>query len=154
LAAGQAELDVGLDVAARAASGSGPLEIVYSRMGHLWEALCAAYDTFGLTEAASGDEVFRHLVLARIIEPTSKQDSLRVLGEVGVKAVWFFTLNRRLPVYATQKWRHKLAAACAQHAALGSAFLVMFDVSTLYFDSPANGTFSSTFGPGESPFTG
>jgi hypothetical protein len=62
------------------------------------------------------------------------------LGEVGVKAVWFFTLNRRLPVYATQKWRHKLAAACAQHAALGSAFLVMFDVSTLYFDSPANGT--------------
>jgi hypothetical protein len=109
LAARQAELDVGLDVAARAASGSGPLEIVYSRMGHLWEALCAAYDTFGLTEAASGDEVFRHLVLARIIEPTSKQDSLRVLGEVGVKAVWFFTLNRRLPVYATQKWRHKLA---------------------------------------------
>jgi len=135
LAAGQAELDLGLDVAARAAFGSGPLEIVSSRMGHLWEALCAAYDSLGLAEAASGDEVFRHLVLARIIEPTSKQDSLRVLGEVGVEAVSYPTLNRRLPVYATQKWRQKLAAACARHAALGPASLVMFDVSTLYFET-------------------
>jgi hypothetical protein len=30
--------------------------------------------------------VFRQLVLAWIIEPTSKQDSLRVLAEVGVEA--------------------------------------------------------------------
>jgi len=33
--------------------------------------------------AAGGVEVFRQLVLARIIEPTSKADSLRVLCEVG-----------------------------------------------------------------------
>ncbi|MGH3464738.1 MAG: hypothetical protein ACRDP9_24985, partial [Kribbellaceae bacterium] len=30
--------------------------------------------------------MFRQLILARIIEPTSKQDSLRVLEEVGVQA--------------------------------------------------------------------
>ena len=30
-------------------------------------------------EATGGDEVFRDLVLARIIEPTSKLDSARVL---------------------------------------------------------------------------
>ena len=35
-------------------------------------------------QAAGGDEVFRHLVLARIIEPASKLDSLRVLEEAGV----------------------------------------------------------------------
>ena len=35
---GQAELDLGLEVAAVAASG-GPMEIVGSRMGHLWDAL-------------------------------------------------------------------------------------------------------------------
>jgi hypothetical protein len=40
--------------------------------------LSAAYDVLGFDEAAEGDEVFRQLVLARIIEPTSKQDSLRV----------------------------------------------------------------------------
>ena len=84
IADGQAELDLGLEVAAAAASG-GPLEIVSSRMGHLWEALCRVYDALGFGQAAGGDEVFRQLVLARIIEPTSKQDSLRVLDEVGVQ---------------------------------------------------------------------
>lgn len=38
---GQAELDLGLEVAAAAASG-GPLEITSSRMGHLWDALARA----------------------------------------------------------------------------------------------------------------
>jgi hypothetical protein len=65
--------------------------------------------------------VFRQLVLARIIEPASKQDSLRVLAEAGVEAVSYPTLNRRLPVYATQAWRQQLSAACAAHAALGPA---------------------------------
>jgi hypothetical protein len=37
----------------------------------------------GFGAAAGGDEVFRDLVLARIIEPTSKLDSLRVLEEAG-----------------------------------------------------------------------
>jgi hypothetical protein len=55
--------------------------------------------------AAGGDEVFRQLVLARIIESTSKADSLRVLAEVGVAAASYPTLNRRLPGYATDTWR-------------------------------------------------
>lgn len=38
----------------------------------------------GLDTAAGGDEVFRQFVLARIIRPASKQNSLRVLEEVGV----------------------------------------------------------------------
>jgi hypothetical protein len=33
----------------------------------------------GFGQATAGDEAFRQLVLARIIEPASKQDSLRVL---------------------------------------------------------------------------
>jgi hypothetical protein len=32
-------------------------------------------------------------------------------------------------------WRRKLATACAAHAALGPTSLVMFDVSTLYFET-------------------
>jgi hypothetical protein len=95
LSAGQGELDLGLDVVA--ASG-GPLEIVSSRMGHPWEALCRAYDALGFDKAAGGDEVFRDLVLARIIEPTSKQDSLRVLTETGVDPASYRTVTRRLPL--------------------------------------------------------
>lgn len=81
LAAGQGELDLGLDAAA-----PGPLEIATSRVGHFWDALCRVNDALGFDQAAGGDEVFRQLVQARIIEPTSKQDSLRVLEEVGVGA--------------------------------------------------------------------
>jgi Transposase DDE domain len=131
MAAGQAELDLGLD-----GLGPGkPLPITSSRMGHLVDAIERAYRALGLEEAAGGDEVFRQLVLARIIEPTSKQDSLRVLDEAGVRPVSYATLNRRLPAYAQEEWRQRLSAACAAHAKLGPASLVLYDVTTLYFET-------------------
>ena len=116
-------------------SGGGPLPITSSRMGCLWDALCRAYDALGFAVAADGDEVFRQLVLARIIEPTSKLDSLRVLDEVGVVASSYPTVNRRLPVYAADVWRERLSSLCAAHASLGPASLVLYDVSTLYFET-------------------
>jgi hypothetical protein len=134
LAAGQGELDLGLQPAG-AGSGGGPLPITSSRMGHLLDALEHAYRVLGLETAAAGDEVFRDLVLARIIEPTSKLDSGRVLEEAGVAAASYPTVNRRLRAYAKQSWRGKLSAACAAHARLGAASLVLYDVSTLYFET-------------------
>jgi hypothetical protein len=131
LAAGQAELDLGLG----GPGPSGPLEIASSRMGHLWDALCRAYDALGFPQAIGHDEVFRQLVLARIIEPASKQDSVRVLEEAGVAAPSYPTLNRRLPAWAQESWRQGLSEACAAHAGLGPASLVLYDVSTLYFET-------------------
>lgn len=64
-----------------------PLPITSSRAHHLWSALSDVYDMLGFEEAAGGDEVFRQLVLARIIEPTSKADSPRVIEEAGITAV-------------------------------------------------------------------
>jgi hypothetical protein len=84
-------------------------------MGHLLGALEHAYRVLGLDDAADGDEVFRHLVLARIIEPVSKLDSLRVLEEAGVAPASYATLKRRLPEYAREGWRQRLSAACAAH---------------------------------------
>jgi hypothetical protein len=110
-------------------------------MALLWEALCAGYDRLGLDEATGGDEVFRQLVLARIIEPTSKQDSLRVLAEAGIDAVSYATVKRRLQGYADDAWRYRLAAACAAHAQLRPASMVLYDVSTLYFETDAGDGF-------------
>jgi hypothetical protein len=89
LYAGQGELDLGLEVTepARKGAGGGPLPITASRMGHLIDALFRAYDVLGFGRPAAGDEVFRDLVLARIIEPVSKLDSLRVLEEAGLVLV-------------------------------------------------------------------
>jgi hypothetical protein len=69
IAASQGELDLGLD---EGPEGGGPLPITRSRMGHLWDGFSRAYGVLGHDEAAPGDEVFRQLVLARIIEPTSR----------------------------------------------------------------------------------
>lgn len=54
LSAGQGELDLGLDAAGGEPVGSGPLQIVSSRMGHLWAGLCAAYDALGFDQAVEG----------------------------------------------------------------------------------------------------
>src|SRR5215472_11732668 len=130
IAAGQLELALGLEPA-----GAGPLPITSSRMGHLVDALEHGYRVLGLEGAAGGDEVFRQLVLARIIEPASKLDSIRVLEEAGVAPASYRTIERRLPAYAQEEWRQRLSAACARHAGLGPASLVLYDVSTLYFET-------------------
>ncbi|WP_066908841.1 IS1634 family transposase [Mycobacterium interjectum] len=137
LAAGQAQLDLGL--AAR--SQSEPLPITSSKAAHLWDALCAAYEILGFDEAADGDAAFRQLVLARIIEPTSKADSLRVIEETGIAPVSYPTLNRRLPVFAKPSFRQALSAMCASHARLGRASLVLYDVTTLHFETDAGDGF-------------
>jgi hypothetical protein len=80
LAAGQGELDLGLETGAP----GGPLPVISSRMGCLVDALAHAYDVLGFTAATGGDEAFFQLVAARIIEPVSKLDSLRVLEEAGL----------------------------------------------------------------------
>jgi hypothetical protein len=89
LAAGQGELDLGLD----AAAPGGPLPITASRMGWLLDALGRAYQVLGFEGAAGGDAVFRDLVLVRIIEPVSKADSARVLEEAGVAPASYPTVN-------------------------------------------------------------
>jgi hypothetical protein len=86
LTVGKGRARSGSGLRGRHASGGrgGPLPITSSRMGHLVDALIHANRVLGFWQAVSGDEVFGQLVLARIIEPTGKLDSLRVLGEAGV----------------------------------------------------------------------
>src|SRR5215472_4793241 len=131
LAAGQGELDLGLD----AGAPGGPLPITSTRMGVLLDALERGYRVLGLDRAAGGDAVFFQLVLARIIEPVSKLDSARVLEEAGLAPAPYRTVTRRLRAYAKDSWREQISAACAAHARLGRASLVLYDVSTLYFET-------------------
>jgi hypothetical protein len=137
LAAGQGELDLGL----QAGAPGGPLPVISSQMGCLTDALAHAYDVLGFTAATGGDEVFFQLVAARIIEPVSKLDSLRVLEEAGLAPVPYRTVTRRLRAFARQAWREQISAACAAHARLGPASLVLYDVSTLYFETDAGDGF-------------
>lgn len=108
---------------------------VASQMAVLWDSLTTAFGVLGFDEAA-GDEVFGDLVLARIVEPTSKRAAVeRVLPEIGVPHASYRTVKRRLRLYAAEGFRDGLAAACARAARLGPASLLMFDVTNLWFET-------------------
>jgi Transposase DDE domain len=115
--------------------GGATLPILSTRSQNLWDTLSTGYRALRFDAACGRDEVFQALVLARLIEPTSKLDTIRVLDEIGIVAPSYPTINRRLPVYATDQWRQRLAAACATHVGLGPATLCLYDVTTLYFET-------------------
>jgi hypothetical protein len=112
------------------------------RSQQLWDAFGLAYTRLGLDAACGQDEVFKALVLAQLIEPTGKLDTIRVVKEIGIVAPSYPTINRRLPVYATDEWRHQLARACGAYVGLGPATVVVYDVTTLYFETDEGPGFS------------
>ncbi|HZE14946.1 MAG TPA: IS1634 family transposase [Mycobacterium sp.] len=101
----------------------------------LWRVLADAYETLGFDAVA--DETFKALVLGRVAEPTSKADTIRVLGELGVAAPSLRTVFRCLRRSVEDDYRDILARACLAWSvgAAGHASLVLYDVTTLHFES-------------------
>ena len=101
----------------------------------LWQVLTDAYAQLGLEVLA--DEAFRAMVLARIVEPTSKADSLRVLADLGAPAPALRTLFRSLKRCRDNDYRDRIAKACTAFSAAagGLSALVMYDCTTLHFET-------------------
>ncbi len=153
---GQDELDLGLEPArpkSRLVSGatpagelfgdsSGPGELV--RVGAplvlatsselLFNALAGVYDDLGFD--VIGDKTFRDLVIARIVEPTSILDTGRVLIDLGQVPANERTMRRTLARAQQRGYRDQVATACFTHALThGDVSLVLYDVTTLYFEA-------------------
>ena len=79
----------------------------------LWRVLINAYRQLGFDQI--NDEVFTSLVAARIVEPTSKLDTVRVLGELGVAAPHPNTLYNCLRRCVQRDYRAQVATACWGH---------------------------------------
>lgn len=108
--------------------------ITRKRSALLWQVLTEAYARLGFD--AIDDEAFAQLVLARIIEPTSKADSVRVLKEIGVASASLRTMFRTLQRASQRDYRAQIATACFSHAMThGDVSLVLYDVTTLYFEA-------------------
>jgi transposase len=76
-------------------------------------------------------------VLGRIVEPTSKLDTVRVLDELGVASPSRVTFMRCLKRAVAKDYRSVIAEACYRHATRsGGLALVLYDVTTLYFEIP------------------
>jgi hypothetical protein len=119
--------------AARVGGGIGRVVSTPSLL--LWQVLTSAYARLGFD--VLGDEAFRAMVLARIVEPTSKADSLRVLAEIGAPTPSLRTLFRSLKRSHGADYRDTLAKACVARSAAagGLAGLVMYDCTTLHFET-------------------
>lgn len=109
-------------------------EIVGSQARVLWDVLEYAYREVGFDTV--GTDTFKRLVLARIIEPTSKADTIRVLAEIGVASPSLRTIWRTLKRSIAEDWRSQLSdAALRKVTASGTLSVVMYDVTTLYFEA-------------------
>ena len=127
---GQGELD--LESAGMVGLGA---RVVSTHSRVLWRVLTGAYARLGFETL--GDEAFAAMVLARIIEPTSKADTVRVLSEIGAPCPSLRTLFRALKRCQERDYRGRLATAAMTHSArtTGSAALVMYDCTTLHFEN-------------------
>ena len=100
----------------------------------LYDVLAAVFTSLGFD--ALGDDVFRDLVIARIVEPTSILDTGRVLTDLGCKPASEKTMRRTLARCGKGGYRDKLAALCfARARAAGDVSLCLYDVTTLYFEA-------------------
>jgi hypothetical protein len=109
-------------------------QVVATSSRLLFDTLAGVYGDLGFD--VLGDEAFRDLVIARIVEPTSILDVGRVLADLGQAAASEKTMRRTLVRCIERDYRDKVAAACfARALSAGDLSLVLYDVTTLYFEA-------------------
>jgi hypothetical protein len=110
-----------------------------SYSGLLWSLLKEQYGRLGFDQLE--DEVFEALCIARIVEPTSKLDSLRVLADLGIDHLKKTRLFRCLAKSGQQEYRQIISQNCFEHARGQGLQFVLYDVTTLYFEVQKEDTF-------------
>jgi hypothetical protein len=152
----QGELDLGVEPMAGQASLLGPADdaalfgqevhpargrpvvaaprVVATASRVLYDVLAGVFTSLGFD--ALGDEVFRDLVIARLVEPTSILDTPRVLADLGRTPASEKTMRRTLARAHEGTYRDTVAELCFAHAtSRGDVSLVLYDVTTLYFEA-------------------
>lgn len=105
----------------------------------LFQVLKEQYDRLGFTQL--DDEYFAYLTIARIAEPTSKLDSLRVLSDLGIGNLSKDRLYRCLARVVTQNYRTTISRLCFSHSFNQGLNLVLYDVTSLYFEVAQEDTY-------------
>lgn len=83
------------------------------------------------------DELFQHLVIARIVEPVSKLDSIRVLKELGIHGISKDQIYRTLLKIKQHDYRKIIEQLCREKREINDCSILLYDVTTLYFETLA-----------------
>lgn len=116
----------------RPSSNSPTLTLKSSSSTLLYRVLQEEYNRLGFNILK--DRFFTLLTVARIVEPVSKLDSLRVLSELGINNIDRNQLYRCLKRVIDKNYRQNISQICFDHAARGGISLILYDVTTLYFE--------------------
>ena len=100
----------------------------------LFRVIRLQYQALGFDTLKDPD--FIYLCVARMVEPTSKLDSLRVLTDLGITGLTKDRLYRCLNRIITGKYRSLIQHACFAATTAQALTLVLYDVTTLYFETP------------------
>lgn len=99
----------------------------------LFRVIRLQYQALGFDTLKDPD--FIHLCVARMVEPTSKLDSLRVLADLGITGLTKDRLYRCLNRIITGNYRSLIQHACFAATTTQALTLVLYDVTTLYFET-------------------
>jgi len=105
--------DVAVEPARGRSTVTGP-RVVGTASRVLYDTLVSVFTSLGFDVLQ--DEVFRDLVIARLVEPTSILDTGRVLTDLGATPASEKTMRRTLLRAQRDGYRDQLAALCFAHA--------------------------------------
>ena len=103
--------------------------VVSKRSGLLWDVLHGVYTRLGLGDATGGDRAFEQMVLAHLIEPTSKAQVPRVLGDLGLESVSARTLLRSLGRCGQRGYREAICQALFDHVTASGGLALCLQAS-------------------------
>jgi hypothetical protein len=113
--------------------GSGAAGVSRTFSGLLWGELSAWWSHLGFD--AVDDDVFKQIVLARIVEPTSKLDTIRVIDDLGIQVPSASGIYRCMRRCRDNDYRSLLGRACWNEVTRpGPVGLLLYDITTPYFE--------------------
>jgi hypothetical protein len=93
----------------------------------LYYTLARQYTSLGFDDL--GDKMFKNICIARIVEPVSKLDSVRVLSELGVDGISSKMIYRCLKRVIKDDYRKTISELCYNYASVKGISLLLYDVT-------------------------
>lgn len=102
----------------------------------LFDVLTLAWTRLGFDAVCPADSTFGQVVMARIIQPSSKSKVPAILNRLGKHSPHRNTVSAAVKKAFDLDYRHGLATACFTFShARGTVSWVLYDVTTLYFEA-------------------
>jgi hypothetical protein len=99
---------------------------------YLHERISEIYEKLKFGEIK--DEVFKEITIARIIEPASKAETIRILKGLGLIAPTDRMIHCSLRRAIKRGYRGEIGKKCCKFIGVEKASLLLYDVTTLYFE--------------------